>query len=241
MRINLTLMLTLAILSISGAFNITKAGPPVPTPPPIPVTFEECMFVGTDNQYECFCSGDGKNFFKIECTQERFDFCVYDVLGEVKRLFVVGDTAGNEYSLDLECSNVAYCGNGAKELGEECDTGMSGVSGDCTNNNDICNVKNGCTCEADTCGNGIVGNDEECDDGDTTNGDGCDENCKIECTEDCSIFDNACATGVCSNGECALNFLPDGTPCDDMNPCTINDTCSQFEEVSSCIGEDICS
>ena len=87
---------------------------------PIAITFEECMFTGTGD-YECFCSGDGKNFFKIECTQERFDFCVNDALGEVKRLLVVGDTNGNEYTLDLECSNVAYCGNDMTDGTETCD------------------------------------------------------------------------------------------------------------------------
>jgi len=179
--------------------------------PPKPVTLEECMFVGTDNAYECFCSGNGKNFFKIECTQERFDFCVYDALGEVKRLLVVGDTTimNSQYSLDLECSNLAFCGNTVKELDEECDTGMSAVSGDCANT-EFCNVKNGCVCETDTCGNGIVGNNEECDDGNLTDGDGCDSNCTY----------TACGNGIATAGEeCDDGNLDETDAC--ANDCTL--------------------
>ena len=89
-RIYLILILTLTIFTFSGSFNVTKAGTGIP----LNIEFRDCMFTGTDNTYECFCSGDGKNFFKIECTQAEFEFCENEVLGEVKRLLVV-DTIDN--------------------------------------------------------------------------------------------------------------------------------------------------
>ena len=90
-------------------------------PPPVPATLEQCMSTGADT-YECFCSGDGKNFFKIECTQERFDFCVNEVLGEVKRLIVIDeDTSDDDFMLNLECANLAFCGNNVREGSEVCD------------------------------------------------------------------------------------------------------------------------
>jgi len=98
-------ILALTLFAASTNMTITSAQP-VPTP--IPIFFDDCMFTGTDNTYECFCSGDGKNFFKIECRQEEFDFCESEVLGEVKRLLVVDDdTSGGSYSFDLECASIS--------------------------------------------------------------------------------------------------------------------------------------
>jgi len=103
-RIYLILVLALTMFTFSGSFNVTKAGFS------LDIEFTDCMFTDNgSNTYECFCSGDGKNFFKIECTQAEFNFCKNDVLGEVKRLLVV-DTIdnppppGGSYSFDLECA-----------------------------------------------------------------------------------------------------------------------------------------
>ncbi len=58
------------------------------------------------------------------------------------------------------------------------------------------------------CGNGILEPGEQCDDGNTTNGDGCNQNCLTE--------------GICGNGVIEL-----GEECDDGNT-TPGDGCSEF-------------
>ncbi len=45
---------------------------------------------------------------------------------------------------------------------------------------------------------------------------------------DCSHLDDGCTIGVCneSNGECETDSAEDGGSCDDLNPCTEGDTCT---------------
>lgn len=60
------------------------------------------------------------------------------------------------------------------------------------------------------CGDGIVEPGEQCDDGNLTPGDGCSPLCQIEPCHTCSGQPSACST------------LPEGSACDDGNPCTHN-------------------
>jgi hypothetical protein len=43
---------------------------------------------------------------------------------------------------------------------------------------------------------------------------------------DCPTPDNECQRATCTNGLCGVEHVPDGTSCDDLNPCTTNDVCT---------------
>jgi len=88
------------------------------------------------------------------------------------------------------------------------------------------------------CGNGIVEGSEECDDGNDIDGDGCDSDCKFSCHNDNECNDgNDCTDDYCiegSNGKlCIYTNMPEGTECDDGDPCNINDEC---DGMGNCVG-----
>eukprot|EP01084_Bolivina_argentea_P267315 453721_1 len=84
------------------------------------------------------------------------------------------------------------------------------ASGECVSNNvpegTPCDDGNLCTvnsiCSGGSCGSGV----------------------NIECDDD----GNDCTTNTCdpASGECVSNNVPEGTPCDDGNLCTVNSICS---------------
>lgn len=118
----------------------------------------------------------------------------------------------------------SVCGNYTLEPGEQCDDGNAVPNDGCSAN-----------CQTDivmVCGNGAVEGTEACDDGNTTPGDGCSSSCQTECTvvADCPATANVCLTAVCSAGVCG--FVSNTAPCDDGNPCTLNDVCS----AGACVG-----
>jgi len=82
----------------------------------------------------------------------------------------------------------AGCGNGALDLGEECDDGNL-MAGD------------GCSqrCELEVCGNGVLDPGEVCDDGNPRGGDGCSTDCKSREVCGNGIVD-AHAGEVCDDG-----------------------------------------
>ncbi|MCP5468392.1 MAG: thrombospondin type 3 repeat-containing protein [Deltaproteobacteria bacterium] len=86
------------------------------------------------------------------------------------------------------------------------------------------------------CGNNVLeGNlGEECDDGNNTNGDGCNEDCKIECANDIDCDDgDPCTDDVCSDENFQCEHSPNtGNACDDNDACTEGDTCQEGE----CVG-----
>jgi hypothetical protein len=50
----------------------------------------------------------------------------------------------------------------------------------------------------------------------------------IQCqnASECPTPDNECQRATCTNGVCGVENVPDGTSCDDLNPCTTNDVCA---------------
>jgi cysteine-rich repeat protein len=126
------------------------------------------------------------------------------------------------------------CGSGA--CSSTPDTGKNGT--DCTTAGGTAKCNNG-ACTAGTCGDGTVDAGEQCDDQNSTNGDGCDNNCLYSCstaadcddkndctgTETCAVGGTGkkcvsaspkadgetCATGkICVAGLCRASFCGDG-------------------------------
>ncbi len=75
-------------------------------------------------------------------------------------------------------------------------------------------------CKAPACGDGVIEAPEECDDGNTTNGDGCDNDCKFTClsrdpTRNCASTNPCVSNGTCgTNHECTAGAnVANGTVC----------------------------
>jgi len=77
----------------------------------------------------------------------------------------------------------------------------------------------GSTYTASICGNGKVEGTEECDDGNKVSGDGCDENCKVEDSWECSGSPSVCTQKpYCGDGECSAGETCAGCP-EDCGEC----------------------
>ena len=75
-------------------------------------------------------------------------------------------------------------------------------------------------CFKSLCGDGIKGDDEECDDGNTTDGDGCTSECKVEEGYECRGAPSTCYSENCGDG-----VVVGQEGCDDGNT-TDGDGCS---------------
>jgi cysteine-rich repeat protein len=107
------------------------------------------------------------------------------------------------FELNILLEAPAVCGNGALEIGEECDDNNTNTMDGC---DDACDVETGFVCDLDVeptachpvvCGDGERELGEECDDNNTNNADGCDENCDIEFGFVCSEPDMGMQTSTC--------------------------------------------
>ena len=148
-----------------------------------------------------------------------------------------------------ECHR-AVCGDGNLEgLAEQCDDGNridgDGCSADCVS--EICD---GQTCHLPSCGNGMIENiwhaghsllswiaPEGCDDGDTTNGDGCSDECTVEVGFVCPKAGEPCAPPRCGDGVLSWSHFTDGEwhaeTCDDGNDIDC-DGCTNCQVDSAC-------
>jgi hypothetical protein len=103
-----------------------------------------------------------------------------------------------------------------------------------------------CT-EDDRCGLGVcrgkpVEAELACDDGDACTGnDRCQAGaCRGDAALlDCGALDGPCARGACdpASGECLSEPLPEGSACDDEDPCTHRDVCGRLDGALICAGE----
>ena len=126
---------------------------------------------------------------------------------------------GDRCTVATNCDDSGNCGAGQEVV---CPT----PTNDCQL--ESCNSETGCFASSgSTCNDGNA-----CTTGDSCDGEG-------GCTGVAAICpDNGpCQLGVCDpeSGECAFEAAPDNTTCDDLNPCTSEDHCSE----GSCVGTEI--
>jgi cysteine-rich repeat protein len=115
---------------------------------------------------------------------------------------------------DDNCT-VTACGNSIQTSGEGCDDGNTMGGDGCRAN---------CTVEA--CGDGITDPLEDCDDSNTVGGDCCSATCDYETAgSPCTSDSNPCTNDVC-NGSGVCQHPNNTAPCNDLDGCTITDTCA---------------
>ncbi len=156
-----------------------------------------------------------------------------------------GDGCDNDCT--YSCTMTSDCDDGMACNGAETCNTSTHV---CTNPADLAdgtscgggNVCRGGSCVAPSCGNTIVETGEDCDDGNSTNGDGCDNDCTYSCTAaaDCDDGDlcngvESCntTTHVCAGGSSAS----DGTVCDRDGMTSTRDICLSMTCVASSCGD----
>lgn len=133
------------------------------------------------------------------------------------------------------CKYVPLVG-GACDDGNACtDEDQCNTDGACMGSTVYCNDDNPCTldqCDPENgCASSMLPEGTLCEDGDLcTSGETCQAG---ECKPGDSVTckdpkEGDCATLACNpeTGQCALENLPEGNPCQDGNACTENDTCS---------------
>jgi cysteine-rich repeat protein len=126
-------------------------------------------------------------------------------------------------SANTECDNMNPC-DGAETCDpaqHKCTAGQNAGEGTMCGTNRVCRQG---TCVAVGCGNGVKDGTEECDDRNTTESDGCDNDCTFSCKADTDC-NNA---NVCDGAEkcnTTTHVCAPGTalPCDDGKACTKNE------------------
>jgi hypothetical protein len=137
------------------------------------------------------------------------------------------------------CSG-GVCSNPIKTNGDHCDDGNSCSSGE-TCQNGICTGGSGIVCppadqchDQAACNNGVCPvnppktNGTHCDDGNgCTTGESCQAGvCTAGVGTVCPAADQCHFQSVCANGVCPANpAKPNGTHCEDGNPCSTDETC----------------
>jgi len=98
-----------------------------------------------------------------------------------------------------------------------------------------------CDEEADSCGTVTSPDGYPCDDVDScTVDDACSSGVCAGSEMDCSEMDGPCEVGVCEQAACDAELLPVGSPCDDGDPDTVDDTCHEDGTCEGSPGEGGC-
>jgi hypothetical protein len=135
------------------------------------------------------------------------------------------------------------CSNPAKPNGTACDDGNACTrtdtcqNGVCTGSNpvactasDQCHVAGACDPATGTCSNPAKPDGTACNDGNLcTSGDTCRAGvCTAGAAKACAASDQCHQAGTCdpTTGTCSNPAKPNGTACNDGNPCTANDVCN---------------
>ncbi len=122
----------------------------------------------------------------------------------------------------------ARCGDG---VDGDCDGLVDGADADCRRCADDAECVDANPCTRERCARGrceSVNADDgvACDDGDAcTEGDTCGGGRCGGAPRACPPVEGACMAPACAEGECGAAPLPDGTACDDGDPCTTEDAC----------------
>ncbi len=134
---------------------------------------------------------------------------------------------------DADCVDGGVCHPDSKECVECLLDAHCPLSKKCDGETNLCV---GCLADAD-CPGDLVCDSEvhlcvEClADDDCGAGGQCDEEKSvcIECVDDadCAYPEAVCAFAACMDGECVTGSVPDGMPCNDGDPCTIDDQCDE--------------
>jgi len=142
-----------------------------------------------------------------------------------------GCTAECEFtcSADADCEDADLC-NGAETCSDagtdasSCNAGTPLSDGDSCGSSLVCS---GGSCVSAGCGDGFVTAPEECDDINTTNGDGCDNDCTYTCSADSDCDDGEACNGdeTCAMAGTASSACMDGAPLMDGTDCGGGDVC----------------
>lgn len=156
-------------------------------------------------------------------------------------------------SIDPDLEGCPVCGNGEVDASETCDDGNTmdgdGCSGGCQSEGcisdtpeypatDLCDDGSACTvdvCETESSPDGRCEHREVCDDGLPCTHDSCAGlACLHEPDDSLCDGDDPCLTGICSPSTGCVQ-VANALPCDDANPCTAPDFCTD----GTCRGEPI--
>ncbi len=131
----------------------------------------------------------------------------------------------------IDAPEVAICGDGILETGEQCDDGNLIPGDGCSG---VCTLEPGHACPTPgtpcintatrVCGDGKIEGGEACDDGNTLSGDGCSSICSVEVGWSCATPGLPC-TPVATPSVCGNGMVEAGEQCDDGNA-TGGDGCS---------------
>jgi cysteine-rich repeat protein len=113
-----------------------------------------------------------------------------------------------------QCTGLVISGRGD---GEAFTGTYSATTGFCTPGGSVSGTK---------CSNGVIDPGENCEDGNLFDGDCCSARCVLDPAGTACIGDgNVCTDDVC-NATGACTHVPNTSPCDDNNPCTVGDVCA---------------
>jgi hypothetical protein len=214
------------------------------------------FFTSTVAKCEYTCDDKCPYSGKKECYSNGYRTCQTNVNGCLEWSNVVscddgdscttGDGCSNGFCVSgtpVNCNyltdicNTGICASGqciAQPKGGSCNDNDSCTDGDQCVNGSCSGTPKNCSYLTDACNTGTCSGGQcmaqmksgACDDSDPcTVGDTCSNgNCLSGAPMDCAYLTDSCNTGICSGGQCLAQSKAGA--CDDANPCTIGDNCS---------------